>query len=467
MNPRHLAQVHTPRVDSLLHQFAEVRQKTKELCAPLMPEDYAMQSSQETSPPKWHLGHTTWFFEELVLKKFDSGFCEFHPSFSFLFNSYYNSAGDYLEQAKRHLLIRPLIHEVFSYRKKTEEAIYKMLKEQEAFSLEQQKELNYLMVLGIQHEKQHQELLITDIKYNYYSNPLYPSYQPDSLAKKFSSELSHQAKASFAENSTIPSLKFLDVEGGLKLIGSDPANGFCYDNETPTHQIYCDDFQFANRLVNCGEYLDFIEDGGYTNFRYWLSEGWEWIRSNDIRSPLYWKKIEGQWNRFHLHEGFSPLERHEPVCHVSLYEACAYANWAGKRLPTEIEWEVAALQGCIAEDTEYADQMFFHPKEPFSINTSSESESFSFNGREGATIYQLFGTVWEWTRSPYVPYPGFSPMPGALGEYNAKFMIGQNVLRGGSCASPTEHIRPGTRNFLLPPQRWQFSGIRLASDAKS
>ncbi len=449
MNSSHLAQLATSKADTLIHQFLEVRKKTKELCLPLMPEDYVMQSSQETSPPKWHLGHTTWFFEELILKKFDSGFCEFHPSFSFLFNSYYHSAGNYLEQAKRHLLIRPLLREVLSYRERTEESICQILQKQESFSLEKQKELNLLMDIGIQHEKQHQELLITDIKYNYYSNPLYPSYQSSSQTKEFSSH----------ENSTTSLLKFIDIKGGLKLIGSNPANGFCYDNETPIHQVYCKDFQLANRLVNCGEYLEFIEDGGYTNFRYWLSEGWDWILSNHIQSPLYWKKIDGQWNRFHLHEGLSLLERNEPVCHVSLYEACAYANWMGKRLPTETEWEIATMQKEINRETEhYAEQLLFHPQPPYSVHTSLSKQ-------EEDGLCQLFGTVWEWTRSPYVPYPGFSPMPGPLGEYNAKFMIGQNVLRGGSCASPIQHIRPGTRNFLFPAQRWQFSGIRLASDS--
>ena len=455
MNPYHLTQVATSQVDTQIHQFLEVRKKTKELCSPLMPEDYVMQASQETSPPKWHLGHTTWFFEQLVLKKFDAGFCEFHPSFAFLFNSYYNSAGNYLEQAKRHLLIRPLVREVFSYRERTEESICQMLQKQESLGLEQQKELNLFMDLGIQHEKQHQELLITDIKYNYYSNPLYPSYQPSSPSSLSS------------ENSTTPPpLKFIDIKGGLKLIGSNPADGFCYDNETPIHQVYCNDFQLASRLVNCGEYLEFIEDGGYTSFRYWLSEGWNWILSNHVQSPLYWKKIDGQWNSFHLHEGLSPLKKDEPVCHLSLYEACAYANWAGKRLPTETEWEIAALQKELNMGTEhYADQLLFHPQTPYSVHASSRDHSLSSSEKEEAGLCQLFGTVWEWTRSPYEPYPGFAPMPGYLGEYNAKFMIGQNVLRGGSCASPIKHIRPGTRNFLFPAQRWQFSGIRLASDA--
>ena len=405
-------------------RYRSVRATTARLAAPLSAEDCQVQPMPDASPVKWHLAHTTWFFETFLLVPHTPGYRVFHPSYSFLFNSYYNAVGPRVPRPERGLMTRPSLAEVVSYRDAVNAAVERVLVESDG-------DLNPAIAsvteLGLNHEQQHQELIVTDIKYTLAQNPLRPAYRADAARP--------------TADKTMP-LQWLEFPGGLDWIGHD-GEGFCFDNEEPRHRVYLAPFELASRPVTNGEYLAFMEDGGYRRPELWLSDGWNVATARDWQAPLYWEKIDDSWWTMTL-GGFRAVSAPEPVCHVSYFEADAYARWAGARLPTEAEWEVAARQeqprGNFLEDGT------FHPR--------------PVGG--GTRLAQCFGDVWEWTQSPYTPYPGMKPAAGALGEYNAKFMCNQLVLRGGSCATPASHIRPTYRNFFPPEARWQFTGIRLA-----
>lgn len=417
----------------LTDQFKTVRRQTEAICQPLATEDYVVQSIDDVSPPKWHLGHTTWFFEQVILEQFKDGYQRYHPNFYFVFNSYYESFGDRVQRTLRGTLSRPLVEQVYEYRKEIERRMLELI---DTIDDTHWPDLEKLTVLGTHHEQQHQELLVTDIKHIFADNPLRPVYLEP--AKPLESE-------------DVPVLKFISFEGGLREFGASNG-GFAYDNELPRHKAFVGDFQLADRLVTCGEYLQFIKDGGYENSQLWLSDGWDTIRSRGWIAPLYWEEVDGEWHLATL-SGFRPLRPEEPVCHVSYYEAAAYARWAGHRLPTEFEWELAAQSLGSGNPTgNLLDSGLFH--------TRAVSGSDKTNGG----LKQMFGDVWEWTNSAYLPYPGYLREQGALGEYNGKFMSNQMVLRGGSCATPKSHLRATYRNFFQCDKRWQFTGLRMASD---
>lgn len=382
----------------LIDFYRQVRRYSEDICAPLSIEDFVVQPIVDVSPPKWHLGHTSWFFETFVLKKFSKGFKEFDPQFDYVFNSYYETVGARVIRTDRGNLSRPSVQQVMQYRKFVDQEMEKLLRVEQHIDTE----LQQLVILGLNHEQQHQELLMTDIKYILGNNPLFPPYQEGFK------ELSNTA--------TKPADIIIKVKAGVYEIGY-KGNGFCYDNELNPHQVYLNDYNIHSQLVTNKEYLAFIEAGGYEDFRYWHAEGWDWVQKNNISAPLYWHKMEDSWHYYTL-AGIQRINAHEPVCHVSYYEAAAYAAWNGKRLPTEAEWETA-------------------------------SDLFEWGQR------------WEWTESAYLPYPGFSKAEGEIGEYNGKFMINQMVLRGASVVTPPDHSRNTYRNFFQPPLRWQYTGIRL------
>jgi ergothioneine biosynthesis protein EgtB len=404
--------------------FQDVRQATEKLTAELSPEDQNLQSMPETSPAKWHRAHTTWFFETFILKPHSQGYREFDPQFAYVFNSYYNGIGEQFPRARRGLISRPDIRRVRHYRHHVDEAMLSLIDELDEKSLQT---LAPLIILGLNHEQQHQELLVTDLKHAFSHNPGYPAWAkptgPGHSRGKFG---------------------WHDISGGLVRQGSRD-DLFCFDNELPRHQVYIANFQIASHPVSCGEFLAFMEDSGYQRPELWLADGWEWIQREKVNSPLYWFRADRDWRLYTL-AGERALDMDEPACHISMYEAFAYAHWAGARLPTEAEWELASAQ-CNTPG-HFADSGQFHPRP----------------GPHHDGPGQMFGDVWEWTASSYAPYPGFKAAPGAVGEYNGKFMANQMVLRGGSCATPAGHIRPGYRNFFYPEDRWQFSGLRLARD---
>jgi ergothioneine biosynthesis protein EgtB len=413
----------------LLSRYNKVRQFTEELCAPLATEDYVIQSMPDVSPTKWHLAHTSWFFETFVLTAALSGYRSPDPQYGYLFNSYYNSAGERHCRNRRGLLSRPTVEEIYRYRSYVDDRMREFLDRTEDDRL---RDLAFVIELGLNHEQQHQELLLTDIKHIFSINPLRPVY-------------------CVRENSNggvLPKLQWLEYTEGLHRLGHN-VDGFAFDNELPQHRVFLEPFQFASRLVTSGEYLDFIEDGGYENPLIWLSDGWNVVQTQGWKAPLYWEKRDGSWWIMTL-SGMRELDRGEPVCHVSYYEADAYACWAGARLPAEAEWEIVSAGATI--DGNFVESRKFHP---VPIADSAES-----------TPVQMFGDVWEWTQSHYSPYPGYRPVAGALGEYNGKFMCNQFVLRGGSCATSITHIRPTYRNFFPADARWQFMGIRLAKKAR-
>lgn len=397
--------------------FLKVRQQTLEMCAPLTPEDMMVQSCSEASPAKWHLAHTTWFFETFLLSEFLPSYRPFHSDFIWLFNSYYNLVSDQPVKKLRASFSRPAIGEILDYRRHVDEAMGRLLQDPS-------EEVRKRVELGLHHEQQHQELLAYDVKNAFWANPLHPAYKAGELPQGKAAPLDWQASA-----------------GGLVEIGHE-GDGFCFDNELPRHKVYLEPFELAARLVNCAEYLEFIQDGGYQRPELWLSEGWDTVKAQGWNAPLYWFEQGGEWKIFTL-RGLKSLGQlqHTPVCHVSYYEADAFARWAGKRLPTEAEWEL------VAADQQYRgnflDSGHLHP-------VAGNNET-------------LFGDAWQWTASAYLGYPGFSALPGALGEYNGKFMSNQMVLRGGSAVTPASHIRSTYRNFFSPATRWQFSGIRLAN----
>jgi ergothioneine biosynthesis protein EgtB len=409
-------------------RYRAVRGTTDWLTAPLSPEDATVQSMPDASPAKWHLAHTSWFFETFVLAEAVPFYRPFHPDFRALFNSYYNTLGAQYPRAERGLVTRPGLDEVRAYRAHVDRHLFPLLEGGIEPALAD------LVEIGLQHEQQHQELILTDFKYLLSRNPLRPVYR-------------ESARATSA--ATVPRpLAFRRFEEGIQKIGH-AGPGFAFDNEGPRHRVFLEAFEIANRPVTCGEYLAFLADRGYERPELWLSDGWNAARSEAWRAPLYWNDQEGSW-KIHTLSGERALDPAEPVCHLSFYEADAYARWAGARLPTEAEWEVAASG--LGLDGNFLENGLFHPA-PAPAGSGSE-------------LVQMFGDVWEWTQSPYTPYPGYHPPEGALGEYNGKFMVNQIVLRGGSCATPKSHIRSTYRNFFPPGARWQFSGLRLARDAR-
>jgi ergothioneine biosynthesis protein EgtB len=415
-----------PRVStagSLAARYVAVRTCTEALAAPLSPEDCALQSMPDASPVKWHLAHTTWFFETFVLESRVTGFVPFDPQFRVLFNSYYNGIGAKHPRAERGLLSRPDLARVRAYRRHVDRQMADLL----ARPLDPA--LAGLVELGLQHEQQHQELILTDVKHLLAANPLKPAYQPRWPLKAVRPQ----------------PLAWTPFAGGLHVFGHDSA-GFAFDNEGPAHQAFVAPFELASRPVTHGEFAAFIDDGGYRRPELWLSLGWDAVQSRGWEAPLYWSRRDGGFETFTLH-GMADIDPHTPVTHVSYFEADAYARWAGARLPTELEWELAARNAPV--DGNFMDNGALHPlpADP---------------ARAPGSPFQLFGDVWEWTSSSYAPYPGFRPADGAIGEYNGKFMCGQQVLRGGSCATPAGHVRPTYRNFFPPDARWQFSGLRLA-----
>jgi ergothioneine biosynthesis protein EgtB len=410
--------------------FEAVRSLTEKLCAPLEIEDFGVQSMPDASPVKWHLAHTSWFFETFVLPLANPDYHPFHPQFGFLFNSYYNSVGAFWPRGQRGLLSRPTVAEIFAYRRHVDDSLLRLLHEGDRNVTP---EISPRIVLGLNHEQQHQELLLTDIKHALACNPLRPAYQK------------HPAKSSATESLT---LDWLSHPGGLQEIGNE-GNGFAYDNEGPRHRVFLAPFHLASRLVTSGEYCAFMEDGGYKRPELWLSDGWAARRAEDWQAPLYWEKCDGSWFSLTL-GGLQTVADADPVCHVSYYEADAYARWAGSRLPTEAEWETTAA-ACTLEGT-FLDSEQLHPQP-------------ALDSAPNGGLVQMFGDLWQWTSSPYVAYPGYRPAEGALGEYNGKFMCNQMVLRGGSCATPRSHFRRSYRNFFPPQARWQFTGIRLAKDS--
>ncbi|GAB6039575.1 ergothioneine biosynthesis protein EgtB [Endothiovibrio diazotrophicus] len=410
--------------------FRRIRQETARICSPLAVEDYVIQTTVEASPAKWHVAHVTWFFETFILVEFKPGYRPFHPRYRYLFNSYYEQVtGGFFPRPQRGLLSRPTVEEIFRYCAHVDEQMGELIDGAPQSAWEQ---IALRLYIGLNHEQQHQELLLTDLKYNLGFNPLRPAYRD---------ELPESPVVRVAPP------QWLEFSGGVREIGY-AGDGFAYDNERPRHGVFVQPYRLASRLVTNGEYLEFIEAGGYDDPALWLSDGWKCIHERQWRAPLYWERQDGAWWLYTL-GGMRPLREDEPVCHISYYEADAYATWAGKRLPTEAEWECAAANCTVAGNLRNAD--FLHP------TPASE--------QDGGGLQQLFGDVWEWTRSAYQPYPGFRTASGALGEYNGKFMCNQQTLRGASCVTADDHVRVTYRNFFYPHERWQFKGMRLAEDA--
>ncbi|GAA3925094.1 ergothioneine biosynthesis protein EgtB [Hymenobacter algoricola] len=417
----------------LLRRYRAVRQQTADLCRPLLPEDTVVQPMIDVSPPKWHLAHTTWFFETFLLKEYQPDYAVFHPDYAFLFNSYYNSLGSRVNRADRGTLSRPPLQDVYDYRAHVDAHMLTLLDALAGAEAALPAAFAELFELGLQHEQQHQELLVTDIKYILSTSPLAPAYLP--------------ADGQQARAAALPPVSWLPVPGGIHRIGYE-GEGFCFDNEQAPHEVYVADFTLQNRLVTNADYLEFMAGGGYQDFRYWLGEGWDLAQQQQWEAPLYWTQKDGRWYRF-THHGLQPLNLAAPVTHVSFYEADAYAHWAGARLLTEQEWEIAARHFGAQPAGTFLESRRFDPQ-PLPVPAAPDQ------------CHQLLGDVWEWTYSAYHPYPGYLRAAGALGEYNGKFMLNQLVLRGGSCATPASHIRPTYRNFFHADKRWQFTGIRLA-----
>jgi ergothioneine biosynthesis protein EgtB len=404
-----------------------VRAATRKLAAPLSPEDCAIQSMAEASPVKWHLGHSTWFFETFVLSRHDEGRTPFDPSFRVLFNSYYNTVGERHPRPQRGLISRPSLEEGLAYRDRIDDELAGLLDRGALGG-----ELLALVELGLHHEQQHQELIVTDLKHMLSCNPLRPAY-----LRSWPLTPVHASPR-----------EWLPMEGGLREIGHDGV-GFAFDNEQPRHKVWIEPFEIASLPVTHGDVIAFIEDGGYRRPELWLSAGWDTVATRGWNAPLYWEKRDGAWHMFTL-RGMAPVDAGSPACHLSFYEAEAIARWSGARLPTEAEWEFAAH--ALPIEGNFVESGALHP--------------LALREAPAAGVpAQMFGDVWEWTRSDYAPYPGFRTAPGAVGEYNGKFMCNQYVLRGGSCATPASHIRATYRNFFPAEARWQFSGVRLARDA--
>ncbi|MGI0119799.1 ergothioneine biosynthesis protein EgtB [Zooshikella sp. RANM57] len=408
----------------LYEEYINTRKQTELLCNPLAIEDYCLQAITETSPVKWHLAHTTWFFETFLLKRELKNYEPYHWSFEQLFNSYYQGVGTPFPREKRHLLSRPTVRDIYNYRRYVDNEMKQLLHRCNPSSAGYN-DILFRTELGLNHEQQHQELLLTDLKYNLFQNPLYPAYE----------------EISDPTHNETPMLEFIELSGGEHTIGYQ-GHAFAFDNEIPAHKVFLPPYRLASRLVTNGDYLEFIEDGGYQTPALWLADGWDCIQRHQWQAPLYWKKMEGDFFEYTL-AGLRPLDLNLPVTHISFYEADAYARWTNCRLPSEFEWEAAA--STTQKNGNFLESGHYHPQA----------------ARLSNGIQQLFGDTWEWTSSSYQAYPGFQTFSGEVGEYNGKFMCNQIVLRGGSCVSPRSHIRASYRNFFYPHHRWQFSGIRL------
>ncbi len=461
-------------MDELIERYRKVRARTETLCAPLEIEDYCIQAMENASPPKWHLAHVTWFFEMFILVPYAKQYCLLREEYAHLFNSYYETAGTFFPRPQRGMLSRPTVKEVYDYRRHVDNAMLELLAnmpEQHAADIRQR------LRLGIEHEIQHQELLLMDTRYNFYVNPLHPVYH----------------KVDLPPVAPVPAMGWQEFAAGIVEIGHD-GDGFAYDNERPRHKTYLQDFRLATRLVINAEYLAFIDDGGYERVELWLSDAWRTLKEQQWQAPLYWLNEGRDWQHFDL-TGAHDLRLEEPVAHLSNYEADAYARWAGKRLPTEAEWEHAAstraIAGNLLDSGLYVPQAarqagqaddpstltrtlserpLLNPLPQAGEEANEKSNFRSLRERDqtkryaNSTIQQMFGDLWEWTQSAYLPYPGFKPLPGTLGEYNGKFMSDQMVLRGGCCVTAQDHIRASYRNFFRAADRWPFSGLRLAED---
>ena len=445
---------------SLVDRYQRVRSMSEWLCDGLEVEDYVVQSMPDVSPLRWHLAHTTWFFETFLLKPLAGVTSAHHETFQYLFNSYYNQIGEQFPRAKRGLMTRPTVREVFQYRREVDEAMQAWLEQEgELLPVAQR----HVLEVGLNHEQQHQELMLSDLKHVFSCNPMHPVYRTGTESR----DVTKSGEITWTE-----------FAGGVREIGH-AGDGFAFDNESPRHEYLLMPFRLASRLVTVGEYLEFMADGGYQRSELWLSLGWQMVQQEGWTAPMYWEQREGAWYQFTLN-GQTPLNHAEPVCHVSYFEADAFARWRGVRLPTEFEWEVAA-QAVIDElsvlnqrttphsqtayqyafeldDGNFVEQQHWHPVAASWLKRHRDL-------RQAGLPEQMFGDVWEWTASPYVGYPRYRPPEGAIGEYNGKFMCNQFVLRGGSCATSATHLRSTYRNFFPPETRWQFSGIRLASDA--
>lgn len=414
------------QAQTLLLKYQQIRHQSLLICEPLEKEDYVVQPISDVSPPKWHLGHVTWFFENFILVDQLEGYKLFDPRLNYIFNSYYESQGERILRSNRGNMSRPTLESVLDYRRYVDKNMEHLLEQYEDQPVPSK--LIDLLIVGLQHEQQHQELLVTDIKYILGHNPLFPDYlkHPTSRTRP-----KHQPAT------------FHTVPEGLYEIGHQ-GEGFCWDNELSVHKVFLQEFQIQDRLVTNGEYLDFINAGGYDQHEFWLSDGWDWVKQLEVKAPLYWYVKDGEWWHFTL-GGLRKIDLDLPVTHVSYYEADAFARWKGCRLPTEFEWEVACRQ--------------FHPA---AQPTDNFLESKRFHPNAKKETFQMLGDTWEWTASAYLPYPHYPRFKGALGEYNGKFMVDQMVLRGGSCATPASHIRITYRNFFQTDKRWQFTGVRLA-----
>jgi ergothioneine biosynthesis protein EgtB len=409
---------------TLLQQYRAVRAQSEKICAPLHPEDFVVQPITDVSPPKWHLGHMTWFFENFILAEHFENYKIFDERLNYIFNSYYESQGPRILRSNRGNITRPGVETILAYRRYVDEHMEQLLQT----PLNQ--EVQDFITIGLHHEQQHQELLMTDIKYILGTNPMFPVYSKAEIG---------------SGKAEIENAGWLKFDEGIYEIGYQ-GDGFCFDNELGVHKVLLQDFAIQDRLVTNGEYLEFMQAGGYEHFEYWLSEGWEWAKQLDIKAPLYWYEQNGKWYQYTL-GGLCEVNPDEPVTHVSYFEADAFARWRGLRLPTEFEWEVACqlTQNGILEEANFLESGYHHP-----IAQQHEQDT------------QMLGNAWEWTGSAYLPYPDYPRLKGALGEYNGKFMVNQMVLRGGSCATPRSHIRPTYRNFFQTDKRWQFTGFRLA-----
>jgi ergothioneine biosynthesis protein EgtB len=407
--------------ESLADRYVRIRAVTTALCEPLETEDYVVQSMPDASPTKWHLAHTSWFFEQFLLKPHLTGYRAFHPEFEYLFNSYYESVGPMHQRSERGMLTRPTVRDVYDYRAHVDAHMHSLIE-----TRTYDERISMLTTLGINHEQQHQELLLTDLKHLLSRNPLHPVYCKESLK---------------APANPLP-IRFHSFDGGICEIGATEKH-FCFDNETPRHRVLIEPFALADRPVSNREYQEFVREGGYRRPEFWLSDGWATVKREGWSHPLYWSDaLDAEFTL----AGMQALQADSPVCHISFYEADAFARWAGARLPSEAEWEVAAANQ--RPSGNFLESGRLHPAPAPNANA----------------LRQLFGDVWEWTASPHGAYPGFRPITGSLGEYNGKFMCNQFVLRGGSCATPVEHIRATYRNFFYPNARWQFAGLRLAHD---